>query len=144
FTFYVMGTLGLRAGINLEVKAGIGSVELNSIGISAEPGVYMNLWGYFYYQLKNVSGVKSTKSLGALYVEVGIYLEVELGAQLGDGLLSTSVSLVDEEWPLYTIGESNNVYNFDYSQEESPILNMAARVTTATVPEMLFTMRMFD
>jgi uncharacterized repeat protein (TIGR02543 family) len=144
FTFYVMGTLGLRAGINLEVKAGIGSVELNSIGISAEPGVYLKLWGYFYYQLKNVSGVKSTKSLGALYVEVGIYLEVELGAQLGDGLLSTGVELVDEEWPLYTIGETNNVYNFDYSQDEAPLLKMAARVTSVAVPEMLFTMRMFD
>ncbi|WP_179090274.1 InlB B-repeat-containing protein [Paenibacillus sp. FSL H8-0548] len=144
FTFYVMGTLGLRAGINLEVKAGIGSVELNSIGLSVEPGVYMNLWGYFYYQLKNVSGVKSTRSIGALYVEVGIYLEVELGAQLGDGMLSTSVELVDEKWPLYTIGESNNVYNFVYSQDESPILNMASRASSVEVPEMLFTMRKFD
>lgn len=52
FTFYVMGTIGLRAGIQLELKAGIGSVKLNSIGISVEPGAYVNLWGYFYYQLK--------------------------------------------------------------------------------------------
>ena len=43
--------------------------KLNSIGLAVEPGAYVNLWGYFYYQLKNISGVQTTQSLGALYVE---------------------------------------------------------------------------
>ena len=130
FTFYVMGTLGLRAGINLEVKAGIGSVKLNSIGISVEPGVYVNLWGYFYYQLKNISGVKTTKSLGALYVEIGIYLEVELGAQLGDGVLSGGVELVDEEWPLYTIGENRTSTTSPIHRISRSKLNMAGSASS--------------
>jgi hypothetical protein len=75
FTFYVMGSLGLRAGVLLELQAGFGSVDLNSIGISVEPGAYVNLWGYFYYQLKQLNGVKTTRSMGALFVEIGIYLE---------------------------------------------------------------------
>ncbi|WP_411735586.1 InlB B-repeat-containing protein [Paenibacillus sp. M2] len=144
FTFYVMGTIGLRAGIHMEVKAGIGSVKLNSIGLAVEPGVYVNLWGYFYYQLKNISGVESTKSLGALFVEIGIYLEVELGAQLGDGALSGGVELVDEEWPLYTIGEEQNVYDFAYPQDKSLKVNMAGSASSIAVPELWVTMNTFD
>ncbi|OME91200.1 InlB B-repeat-containing protein [Paenibacillus sp. FSL K6-1122] len=144
FTFYVMGTIGLRAGIHMEVKAGIGSVKLNSIGLAVEPGVYVNLWGYFYYQLKNISGVKTTKSLGALFVEIGIYLEVELGAQLGDGALSGGVELVDEEWPLYTIGEEQNVYDFAYPQDKSLKVNMAGSASSIAVPELWVTMNTFD
>ncbi|NMI06828.1 hypothetical protein HF638_22840 [Paenibacillus sp. SZ31] len=144
FTFYVMGTIGLRAGIHMEVKAGIGSVKLNSIGLAVEPGVYVNLWGYFYYQLKNISGVKTTKSLGALFVEMGIYLEVELGAQLGDGGLSGGVELVDEEWPLYTIGEEQNVYDFAYPQDKSLKVNMAGSASSIAVPELWVTMNTFD
>ncbi|WP_164848607.1 InlB B-repeat-containing protein [Paenibacillus sp. DCT19] len=144
FTFYVMGTIGLRAGIHMEVKAGIGSVKLNSIGLAVEPGVYVNLWGYFYYQLKNISGVKTTKSLGALFVEIGIYLEVELGAQLGDGALSGGVELVDEEWPLYTIGEPENVYDFAYPQDKSLRLNLAGSASSIAVPELWLTMSTLD
>jgi hypothetical protein len=51
FSFYVMGTMGLRAGIRLEIKVGLFSLELDSIGLSAEVGVYVRVWGYFYYEL---------------------------------------------------------------------------------------------
>lgn len=144
FTFYVMGTIGLRAGIHMEVKAGIGSVKLNSIGLAVEPGVYVNLWGYFYYQLKNISGVKTTKSLGALFVEIGIYLEVELGAQLGDGALSDGVELVDEEWPLYTIGEQQNVYDFAYPQDDELGLLFRGNADSRNLPESFFKMNTLD
>ncbi|MEK4371643.1 InlB B-repeat-containing protein [Paenibacillus sp. FSL R5-0473] len=144
FTFYVMGTIGLRAGIHMEVKAGIGSVELNSIGLAVEPGVYVNLWGYFYYQMKNISGVRSTQSLGALFVEIGIYLEVELGAQLGDGGLSGGVELVDEEWPLYTIGEEKNVYDFAYPQDDELGLLFRGDADSRNLPESFFKMDTLD
>lgn len=144
FTFYVMGTIGLRAGILLELKAGIGSVKLNSIGISVEPGAYVNLWGYFYYQLKNVQGVRSSRSIGALIVEMGIYLESAVGAQLGDGLLSVSVPIYENTFPLYTIGEQKNVDDFAYSQDTSLSLNLAGSVTSIPVPEKLLTMSRFD
>ncbi|WP_340028035.1 InlB B-repeat-containing protein [Paenibacillus sp. FSL H7-0940] len=144
FTFYVMGTIGLRAGIHMEVKAGIGSVKLNSIGLAVEPGVYVNLWGYFYYQMKNISGVRSTQSLGALFVEIGIYLEVELGAQLGDGGLSGGVELVDEEWPLYTIGEEKNVYDFAYPQDDELGLLFRGDADSRNLPESFFKMDTLD
>ncbi|MDG0810369.1 InlB B-repeat-containing protein [Cohnella rhizosphaerae] len=144
FTFYVMGTLGLRAGIQLELKAGVGSVKLNSIGLSVEPGAYVNLWGYFYYQLKQLNGVQSTRSLGALYIEIGIYLESAVGAQLGDGLLSASIPVYDNAWPLYSVGEQQHVVDFAYTQDKAPVVNLAGSASSIAVPETLFTMRTFD
>ncbi|MFC4305212.1 InlB B-repeat-containing protein [Cohnella boryungensis] len=144
FTFYVMGTIGLRAGVLLELKAGVGSVELNSIGLSAEPGAYVNLWGYFYYQLKNINGKQSTRSSGALYVELGIYLEIAVGAQLGDGMLSASAPLYENTWPLYTVGQQHNVTDFAYPQDDTLGVNLAGKATSIAVPEQWLTMSTFD
>ncbi|MGQ8874138.1 InlB B-repeat-containing protein [Paenibacillus sp. TSA_86.1] len=118
FTFYVMGTIGLRAGIHMELKAGIGSVDWNSVGLAVEPGVYVNLWGFFFYQLKNVSGVQTSKTLGALLIEIGIYLEVEIGAQLGDGALEGNLPLYKNTWPLYTVGMQESIEDFAYPQDD--------------------------
>ncbi|WP_341279372.1 InlB B-repeat-containing protein [Paenibacillus sp. FSL H8-0537] len=144
FTFYVMGTLGLRAGIHLELQAGIGSVDWNSIGISVEPGAYVNLWGYFYYQLKNMNGVKSTRSSGALYVEIGLYLEVEVGAQLGDGAISGSVPVYENTWPLYTVGEQTNVFDFSYPQDDKLGITLAGKASSLYLPTKLVTMSLLD
>ncbi len=144
FTFYVMGTIGLRAGVLLELKAGVGSVKLNSIGVSIEAGAYVNLWGYFYYQLKRLEGVQTTRSMGALYVEIGIYLETAIGAQLGDGLLSGSIPVYENTWPLYTVGEQKNVDDFAYPEDKPVRLNLAGSASSITVPESWLTMSRFD
>jgi hypothetical protein len=72
FTFYVLGTIGLRAGVELTLELGLFSVELDSIGISAEVGVYVQLWGYFYYRYSySTSAGIDEKYAGALYIECG-------------------------------------------------------------------------
>ena len=53
FDAYVMGTLGLRAGIRVKVLAGLFSCKLDGIGVQAEVGAYIQLWGYFYYSISN-------------------------------------------------------------------------------------------
>ncbi|GGD80980.1 InlB B-repeat-containing protein [Paenibacillus nasutitermitis] len=145
FKFYVLGTLGLRAGVQVTLKAGIGSVKLNSIGISVEPGVYLNLWGYFYYELKKSGAEKTTKSLGALYVELGIYLESAVGAQLGDGLLSASVPLYDNTWPLFSVGSQEDVDDFEYPQDDTLAIKLSGTtVKSITLPSSIFTMSVMD
>ena len=37
--FYVMGTIGLKAGVKLTMKVGFFDTDLNSVGLSAEAGV---------------------------------------------------------------------------------------------------------
>ncbi|MFK7693050.1 InlB B-repeat-containing protein [Paenibacillus sp. HJGM_3] len=136
FRFYVLGTMGVRAGLQVSLRAGVGSVNLNSIGISVEPGLYLNLWGYFYYELKNTGGKRTTNSLGALYVELGIYLESAVGAQLGDGLLSASVPLYDHTWPLYSVGTQTNIVDFAYSQTNMPSYDLSGSLRIGNFPEL--------
>ena len=81
FRFYVLGTLGLRAGIQVVLRAGVFSVDLNSIGFEVEAGPYLKLWGYFYYELTNSAAGRTSNSLGALYMEMGIYLDSAFVAQ---------------------------------------------------------------
>lgn len=144
FKLYVLGTLGLRAGIQLELKAGILSVDLNSIGFEVEAGPYLKLWGYFYYELTNSAADKRAKSLGALYMEMGIYLESVFVAQLGDGLLSTEVPIYENEWPLYNAGAQNNVYGFVYPQDDTLGVKLTGKVTSVELPDRLFTMNVMD
>ncbi|BBI33850.1 InlB B-repeat-containing protein [Cohnella abietis] len=118
FYFYVMGTLGLKAGIRLELAAGLFHIDLNSIGITAEGGAYLQLYGYFYYEK---SSSAPTKTLGALLLEIGMYAEAEWGAQIFGGSYSYSDRFFSEYWPLYRAGTPNGHFiGFAYEQKDAP------------------------
>ncbi|MFC3788699.1 InlB B-repeat-containing protein [Paenibacillus sp. GCM10012307] len=118
FYFYVMGTLGLKAGIRLELAAGLFHIELDSVGITAEGGAYLQLYGYFYYQL---SSSEPTKTLGSLFLEIGMYVEAEWGAQIFGGSISYSDLFYSEYWPLYRAGTPiGHFIGFAYKEEEAP------------------------
>ncbi|REK76009.1 InlB B-repeat-containing protein [Paenibacillus paeoniae] len=118
FYFYVMGTLGLKAGIRLELAAGLFHIDLNSIGITAEGGAYLQLNGYFYYEK---SSSAPTKTLGALFLEIGMYAEAEWGAQIFGGSYSYSDRFFSEYWPLYRAGTPNGHFiDFAYEQGDAP------------------------
>ncbi|WP_337100091.1 S-layer homology domain-containing protein [Paenibacillus sp. YIM B09110] len=118
FYFYVMGTLGLKAGIRLELAAGLFHVELDSIGITAEGGAYLQLYGYFYYE---ISSSAPTKTLGALFLEIGMYVEAEWGAQVFGGSFSYSEPFYSEYWPLYRAGTpTGHFIGFAYEEENAP------------------------
>jgi len=118
FYFYVMGTLGLKAGIRLELAAGLFHIDLNSIGITAEGGAYLQLFGYFYYENSSSAPIKT---LGALLLEIGMYAEAEWGAQIFGGAFSYSDRIFSEYWPLYRAGTPTGHYlDFAYKQEDAP------------------------
>ena len=142
-TFYVLGTLGLKAGVNMQLKAGVGSVKLNSVGLTAEPGAYLQMWGYFYYQLVQRNMEKISRAAGALLMEMGLYLDIAIGAQLGDGLLSGNIPVYEEQWPLLSIGSEAIVDDFAYAQEGAPAFNLAGRTTSMALPDSLFAMSTF-
>jgi uncharacterized repeat protein (TIGR02543 family) len=141
FTFYVMGTLGLHAGLLVVVKAGFGSVSWDSVGISAEAGLYLKLWGYFYYQWSNT---QASKSMGALYLDAGIYFRAAVGAQLGGGIYSVSKDLVNEEMSLYHAGSAIHVDDFSYPQDDTYKFKLVPAVQSQPVPDKLFTMGGMD
>jgi uncharacterized repeat protein (TIGR02543 family) len=143
FTFYVMGTMGLKAGIIAEIKVGLFSTKVASVGFSAEAGVYSRVWGYFYYQLEyTASKGRSSGYAGALYFELGIYLEIQFEAQAFAGTFSYNPTLYENEWPLWSAGEQNNVQDFEY--EETGELLLKKLIRSLTVPDDLFRMSYMD
>ncbi|HPW40014.1 MAG TPA: InlB B-repeat-containing protein [Bacillota bacterium] len=145
FTFYIMGTLGLRAGISVELKVGLFSLDLASIGIEGEVGAYVQLWGYFYYEAsyRQATGLTS-KYGGAMYLEFGIYLEISFVAQAIDNMFEYEATLYENQWPLLTFGSQEDVYDFEYSADEAPTAFMAKQTKSFVLPDSVFSMNYMD
>ena len=128
FQFYVMGALGLKMGIEAGVAVGLFSTKLGSIGLTVEFGPYIKLWGYFIYEYSKMrpantnTWIYDERMMGALYLEFGIYLEMTFKAQLFNNAIKYEPTLLDKEWPLLTVGERNNVYDFAYEIEDDEVL----------------------
>lgn len=144
FEFYVMGTMGIRAGVRLQVAVGLFSLNLDSVGITADVGAYAQLWGYFYYQLSwKAGGAKQTSNSGALLIEIGIYLQIHFNAQAFGGKYSYDPMLYDKEWPLWNAGDRYNVLDFSYTEEQTPKVDIK-RVRTYKLPTSVFAMQTMD
>lgn len=145
FTFYVMGTLGLRAGLKLEAKIALFDEKFASAGFGAEAGAYIKMYGYFYYQLTYTASMgKESKYSGALYFELGIYLEITFEAQAFAGTFSYNPTLYENEWPLWSAGMRENIQDFAYELGEMPVLSMKKSIRTTFVPDDVFEMLYLD
>jgi len=145
FDFYVMGTIGVRAGVRAKVTVGLFSTKLAGIGLQFETGAYFRMWGYFYYHLENwkINGVwqKNSSYAGALLIEIGAYLDVKFIAEALNGKYSYTPSIYTKEWPLWSAGQRENVYDFAYEDDPNfSILN----VNIYTLPKTVFDMYWMD
>ncbi len=145
FDFYVMGTLGIRAGVRAKALVGLFSTKLDGIGLQIEAGAYARLWGYFYYSLTNYKkgGVweKNSSSSGAMLVEIGAYLDVKFVAEVLNGKYSYAPTIYAKEWPLWSAGQRENVYDFAYVTAPTYTIQ---NVTTYTLPTTVFNMKWMD
>lgn len=143
FDFYVVGTLGIRAGLRLEMYVGLFSLKLDKIGITAEVGAYSRLWGYFFYHLEwaQNSGKKSSSN-GAMLVEIGIYLEIKFVAQaFSSKKLTWNPTLYSKEWPLWSAGEQKNIYTFQNNKDTNYTL---VGTKTLALPGSTYDMKYMD
>lgn len=136
FDMYVMGTLGLRAGIRLTVYTGLFSKKVACIGITAEAGAYVQMWGYFYYSTSWEAGSsKKSSASGAMLLEVGAYLEIRFLASAFNGRFKYAPVLYDKYWPLWNMGLVENVYGFNYEtiqgEEDDKDISMGANTSVA-------------
>lgn len=143
FDFYVVGTIGIRAGLRLEMYVGLFSLKLDKIGITADVGAYAQLWGYFFYHLAWKQGVgKTENSAGAMMIEIGMYLDIRFVAQaFNSSKLTWNPTIYANQWPLWSAGEMQNVYAFADGGNTSYTLK-AAR--TMTLPASTYDMRSMD
>lgn len=151
YEFYVFGTAGLKVGIEMELAVGLFSTKLDSVGIEAEAGAYAELWGYFYAmysEQENDDGgvdVEQYRS-GALYLEVGFYLGVNFKAQLfSSDKLTYNPTIYENEWPLFTLGEQQNVLDFAsiYDGKEEKTLEIVG-VKEISLDSDYFSMKYID
>ena len=124
FQFYVMGRLGLKAGVNAKFEVGIGSTTLANIGVSLELGPYMKFWGFFVYEYEKYRPANTTDWLsdermaGSVLFEFGLYLKMAFEAEALDGAFSYEYEFLDEEFPLLTVGEEKFYYQPNYEPAE--------------------------
>lgn len=128
FQFYVMGKVGLKAGIRAKLFVGIGSAKFASVGIAAELGPYIKLYGFFIYEYSKYrpantqNTVSKERMAGALYLEFGLYFMLSFEANALGNLFEYSHDFVDEEIPLLTAGRNVFYYNTAYEPDEDEVI----------------------
>lgn len=142
FDFYVIGTIGVRAGLRLEMYVGLFSLKLDRIGIVAEVGVYTQLYGYFFYHLEWIQGTqKKSNSAGALYIELGMYLDIKFVATLfSSSKLTWAPTIYANQWPLWSAGQQQNVFAFAENGGKYDFKT----VKTLALPGSTYTMKSMD
>ena len=123
FRFYVMGKLGVKAGVKAKIFAGLGSGKVASVGLTAEVGPYVKLWGLFLYDYARMRPAgsdqwqTSSHIMGALNLEFGMYLILGFEAEALD-LFEYSYDFLDEEYPLLEAGDPKYYYRMNYRPAE--------------------------
>lgn len=128
FQFYVMGKIGVKAGIRAKLYAGIGSGKFASVGIAAELGPYVKLYGFFIYEYSKYSpantgnATSKERMAGALSIEFGLYFMMSFEANAIGSLFEYSNDFVDKEIPLLKAGRDVFYYNTAYEPSDDEVI----------------------
>ena len=143
FTAYAMGTIGIKAGVRLTILVGLFSTDLAGVGLSAEVGGYVQLWGYLYYILKYAASQgRNTRAIGALYLEIGIYLDIKFRAQALANAFTYAPTLYEAMWPIYTAGTRENV--LDFTDTDEIVCSLKNDIRQMRLPDDFFSMNYLD
>ncbi len=119
FDFYAAGYLGLKAGLNMSISLSfVGLKSLGEVGVSAEVGAYLDLYGFLHINISKLSqgGRAKTSLQGGLYMEVGIYLEINLFARSDAFKVKAEFTAYEKRWPLFTLGSKYVLLKFKDSE----------------------------
>ena len=145
FSFYAMGRLGIKAGLQMDFYVALIDKKVANVGFEAAAGPYAKLWGYFYYELQYAASKgKSQKYSGALLIEVGAFFDLNLKAEALGGKLATEKSLLEKQWPLWSVGVRQNVQDFSTPQSSMPEIILKQHVRSAMIADNTFLMDYLD
>ena len=138
--FYAFGMVGLRIGVSIDLRVGIFSTDLDSVGVVASAGVYAELYGFLYCWYEWTSGQGSTNgAMGSLLFEVGIYTDISVKVQVGAGKASKSWSLYGTKTPLLQLGCAKYPIDFVIKPNDKKLdLTFSDGENTVKVPDELF------
>lgn len=127
FQFYVMGRMGLKAGVEAKFYVGLGTGKFASVGITAELGPYLKMYGFYVYEYTKYRPANTNdwtaneRMAGGMFMEFGLYFVLGFEAE-ALGLFEYSHDFLDEEIPLLTAGEQKYYYNFSYEPAEDEMV----------------------
>ena len=105
FDFYIFGQIGLKASVEFDLRVGVISTKLDSVGAILEIGVQIEFYGFFIFSAGWTYGKGwNYETLGTLLVEVSLFAELGVKAQLGDDALKAEAKVVGFSWPIMTLG----------------------------------------
>lgn len=156
FQFYIMGAAGLRAGAKLDVAVGVISTKIASVGVNVEAGPYVKLYGYFIYIFTKERPMGTTQweeneeTMGAIYVEAGIYVIVNFKASLFGDAVKYEPNLYSGEFPFLKVGADQHPYDFSLDSTTSDLFyvldsdNNSTNGITMPLPEIYRTMKVMN
>lgn len=114
FDLTVFGYVGVKMGVSGQLTVSFtGLRRLGEVGVEVQVGAYLDIYGLAKYHVVKPDHRYSTvyRTLtGGFYLEAGIYLEVNLVAELKVFKLRLEAPLIPEiKWPLFSMGDKNLV-----------------------------------
>lgn len=108
FDLYACGYLGFKAGLKMSISLSFyGLKDLGEVGLSGEVGAYIDLYGFLHLNISKLNqyGASQTSLQGGLYMEVGIYIEINLFARSDTFKVKAEYTAYEHKWPLFTLGD---------------------------------------
>ncbi len=140
FSAYLMGTAGIRTGLQITTGIALGHDEAANLQTPFEYGTYLQLYGYAFYQYPSV-GEKSDG--GARYIESGAYMSMKLTSMLLTFKFPV-VTLIDERLPLLKGGDLEYIFNFTKEESaegaEPEMKNLDVTTGGTSIPKEFFSM----
>ncbi|MBR5329499.1 MAG: S-layer homology domain-containing protein [Firmicutes bacterium] len=115
FQFFVMGRLGINAGVDAKLTFGFCSGKLANVGVNVDFGPYIKFYGFFVYENEKFRAANTSewhcdeRMAGAFYMDFGMVFKFGLSAEIIT-IFETSKDLLDEEYSLVTAGEQRFYY----------------------------------
>ena len=142
FKFYVMGTMELKVGFEIELGLQLLEGILGRASLTFCIGAYVDTYGFFYYHVHILKGKKTETSAGALYVQLGIYLELGAGARVGKNfegikgqIAAYKTNLFEKRFPLKDFGRKEVPLNFKVLQEDVDDIELHQYVKMFVIPD---------
>ena len=146
---YAMGAVGLRAGVEIWPSVSLISRKVATVGIVAKLGAYLKGYGYVLYALHYEAGKpKTSNASGALYVEVGIFMDISANLSAFKGKVSWTPEIYTDETPLWSAGSTHAITAFEMEnadgEEDTPTVYLKNGGLDVVLPQTVQALIGFD
>ena len=146
---YAMGAVGLRAGVEIWPSVSLISRKVATVGIVAKLGAYLKGYGYVLYALHYEAGKpKTSNASGALYVEVGMFMDISANLSAFKGKVSWTPEIYADETPLWSAGSTHAITAFKMEnadgEEDTPTVYLKNGGLDVVLPQTVQALTGFD